>query len=64
VVGELGGVREQVEQGLPDLGQIGVHAADIVRADDHQPVAVLVQERLDDRLDIRNELARPSSLPP
>ena len=32
VVGELGGVREQVEQGLPELGLVGVHRAEVVRA--------------------------------
>ena len=57
MVGELGGVGEQVEQRLPDLGLVGVHRADVVGALDHQRVAVLLDQRLDDRLDVPDELA-------
>ena len=57
VVGELGGVGEQVEQRLADLGLVGVHRADVVGARDDQRVAVLLHQRLDDRLDVPHELA-------
>ena len=46
VVGELGGVGEQVEQRLADLRLVGVHRADRRRAVDHEPVAVLLHQRL------------------
>ena len=57
VVSELGGVGEQVEEGLPELGLVGVHGAEVVRARDDQGVAVLLDQRLDDSSGIAHELA-------
>jgi hypothetical protein len=56
VIGELGGVREQIEEGLPDFRQVGVHRADVVGAGDDQGVAVLVDQRLDDVGDVADQL--------
>jgi hypothetical protein len=56
VVGELGGIREQIEERLAELGLIGVHAANVVGALDHQRVAVLLNERLDDGLYVLHHL--------
>jgi hypothetical protein len=57
VVGELGGVREQVEEGLADLGLVGVHAAEVGWAGDNQGISVLVDQRLDDGCDALDKLA-------
>jgi len=45
VVGELGGVRQQVEQRLAQPRQVGVHGPRIVRHLQHQRIAVLGDQR-------------------
>ena len=45
LLGELAGIAEQVEQHLPDLGQIGVHGAKLIGAADFKGIGVLLDQR-------------------
>jgi len=49
VVGELGGVAEQVEERLANLGQVGPHGTRVVDTAHLEGVGVLLHQRLDDR---------------
>src|SRR6266540_801628 len=63
VVGELAGVREQVEEGLPDLGQVGVHRAEVIGAGNDQRVGEAAASSLE-RADSCDRLHRPLSYDP
>ena len=52
LLGELGGIAQQIEQVLAQLRLIGAHCTQIRRAVDHQRVRVLSHQRLDHRLDL------------
>ena len=54
VLGELGGIAQQVEQHLPHLGQVGVHGADVRGAVDGERIVLLLHQglhRVDDILE-------------
>jgi hypothetical protein len=72
-LGELGGVREQVEQRLTEFGLVGVHRAQVVRTRDDEGVAVLLDQRLHDGdhvlyqppdLEVLQEEVHPAGLDP
>src|SRR5919106_816305 len=54
-LGELARVAQQVEEGLTDLGQIGMYGADAVGTAHVQPVDILRRQRLDDGGDVPDE---------
>ncbi len=56
LLGELGGVAQEVDQRLLDLGQVGAHRADVGRAVDRQVIAVLLDQRLDHDTHLVDEL--------
>ena len=56
VLGELGGVGQEIEQTLAHLDLVGVHRAQIRRALDVQRVGVLLDHRPDGGSDLINHL--------
>src|SRR5262249_13819516 len=55
-LGELTGVGQEVKQALPNLGQVRIHGANVLRAVDQQPVGVLLRQGLDRGLDVPDDV--------
>ncbi len=49
LMGEFGGVAQQIEEALLELGAVGIERAERCRADDLEPVAARRGEHRDDR---------------
>ena len=62
VLGELGGVGEQVEQHLAHARHVRVHAVDVRRAVHLQDVLVLLDEGMDGGLDVVHQVAHVEGL--
>ena len=50
VLCEFRGIAEQIDNALLELGEVGLQRADVLRAVDHERVAVLFHHRFDDGL--------------
>jgi hypothetical protein len=61
-LGELAGVAEEIEQGLPHLGGVGPHRFQIVAQFDLQRVVVLVDQGLDRADHIPHEIGHKEGL--
>src|SRR5207248_5346865 len=54
-LGKLAGIAEQVQKALLQLGAVGVQRAELVRADDVEPVAAGRRERHNDRANLLDQ---------